>query len=259
MTWKCSWSREALWAAWPTTGGGPQNSGEPATAPGEDCYNSNLNNNIITWYPGPRAPRPLPARGGGAGPPAAGLARDRGHAHDGEALVTGVGGAVLREEIWTWLLVPGSSDIYHHYLEVSPCVGHLAVLGVRQLGALSLRPGGGHVNIALNYCVNMSKWHSTFVNMALINDQLSTIIQFARSRVIYWEETNTEIISLFYYSPDAGHTTQSITKTQLPLVLAISVLHGHVSSPHCHVSRVTSPGHTSSHTSCPRRTRQTRS
>ena len=218
-----------------------------------------MNNNISTWYPGPRAPRPLPARGGGAGPPAAGLARDRGHAHDGEALVTGVGGAVLREEIWTWLLVPGSSDIYHHYLEVSPCVGHLAVLGVRQLGALSLRPGGGHVNIPLDYCVNMSKWHSTFVNMALINDQLSTIIQFARSRVIYWEETNTEIISLFYYSPDAGHTTQSITKTQLPLVLAISVLHGHVSSPHCHVSRVTSPGHTSSHTSCPRRTRQTRS
>ena len=179
MTWKCSWSREALWAAWPTTGGGPQNSGEPATAPGEDSYISNINNNIITitWYPGPRAPRPLPARGGGAGPPAAGLARDRGHAHDGEALVTGVGGAVLREEIWTWLLAPGSSDIYHHYLEVSPGVGHLAVLGVRQLGALSLRPGGGHVNIAFNCYVNMPKWHSTFVNMALINDQLSTIIQ----------------------------------------------------------------------------------
>ena len=111
-----------------------------------------MNNNIITWYPGPRAPRPLPARGGGAGPPAAGLARDRGHAHDGEALVTGVGGAVLAVEIWTWLLVPGSSDIYHHYLEVSPGVGHLAVLGVRQLGALSLRPGGGHVNMALNFC-----------------------------------------------------------------------------------------------------------
>ena len=57
------------------------------------------NNNIRTWYPGPRAPRPLPTRGGGAGPPAAGLARDRGHAHDGEALVTGVGGAVLGVEI----------------------------------------------------------------------------------------------------------------------------------------------------------------
>ena len=59
-----------------------------------------MNNNIITWYPGPRAPRPLPARGGGARPPAAGLARDRGHAHDGEALVTGVGGAVLAVEIY---------------------------------------------------------------------------------------------------------------------------------------------------------------
>ena len=58
-----------------------------------------MNNNIITWYPGPRAPRPLPTRGGGAGPPAAGLARDRGHAHDGEALVTGVGGAVLAVEM----------------------------------------------------------------------------------------------------------------------------------------------------------------
>ena len=29
--------------------------------------------------------------------------------------------------------------------------------------------------------INMSKWHSTFVNMALINDQLSTIIQFVVS------------------------------------------------------------------------------
>ena len=87
-----------------------------------------MNNNIITWYPGPRAPRPLPARGGGAGPPAAGLARDRGHAHDGEALVTGVGGAVLAVEIWTWLLVPGSTIInkrglglgYYEYKDRTP-------------------------------------------------------------------------------------------------------------------------------------------